>query len=154
MQTQLTFHDKPVAISLSRNATSQSEKLGAVLLIEMQVYFSCLLGKRLAFYSSEAMHNTWVVDKQQFESMLADSQKLADNIYVRFNTVMTRSCPVSDYAGPPPVTDFAIKNQKPYVPDWLTIDFTKGEWTGEYGWQASKKGFSNTKQVRSDAVRR
>ena len=66
---------------------------------------------------------------------------------------MTKNCPVSDYAGPPPVTDFKINNQKPYVPDWLVINFEKGNWLGEYGWSTSKIGQLNTKQVRGNALR-
>ena len=61
---------------------------------------------------------------------------------------MTKHCQVADYKGTPPVTDFVFKNQKPYVPEWLNIDFVNGEWTGEYGWSASRKGFSNTKRER------
>ena len=83
--------------------------------------------------------------------MIDDAEQLSENIYIRFNTVMTKACPVSDYAGPPPVTDFIINNQKPYVPSWLTIDFKKGVWSGEYGWPGSKQGQANTKQVRGEA---
>ena len=83
--------------------------------------------------------------------MVNDAEQLTENIYVRFNTVMTKACPVSDYIGPPPVTDFIISNQKPYVPSWLNIDFDKDQWSGEYGWPASKVGQANTKQVRGQA---
>ena len=64
---------------------------------------------------------------------------------------MTKACPVSDYIGPPPVTDFVITNQKPYVPSWLHIDYKKGEWFGEYGWRVSESGQANTRQVRGQA---
>ena len=83
--------------------------------------------------------------------MINDAEQLTESIYVRFNTVMTKACPVSDYTGPPPVTDFTISNQKPYVPSWLMIDFNKDEWSGEYGWPMSKSGQANTKQVRGQA---
>jgi len=153
METQLTFHNKPVVVSLSKQAEAQSNSLNSALLIEIQIYFSCMLGKRLAFYTDQQMKGTWKLDEDSFCKLLTDSQKLTDNIYVRFNTVMTKHCPVADYQGPPPVTDFVIKNQKPYVPEWLNIDFVKGEWTGEYGWSSSQKGFSNTRQIRAAAVK-
>ena len=153
METHLTFHNKPMAVSLSKRAEAQSNLLSSVLLIEIQIYFSCMLGKRLAFYSDQGIKGTWKLDEDNFRTLLADSQKLTDNIYVRFNTVMTRHCQVADYKGPPPVTDFVIKNQQPYVPEWLNIDFVKDEWLGEYGWSASQKGFSNTRQIRADAVK-
>ncbi len=151
MQKQLSFHDKPIAVKLSRPAILQSEKLESILLIEIQIYFSCLLGKRLAFYTDTELDGAWRVEGELFSSMINDAEQLTDNIYIRFNTVMTKACPVSDYIGPPPVTDFTIKNQKPYVPSWLNIDFSKGEWSGEYGWPSSKTGQGNTKQVRGQA---
>jgi hypothetical protein len=151
MNTQLTFHEKTMSISLSEQAVKQSNRLDDILLIEIQIYFSCLLGKRLAFYSDTEMNGAWRVDTKLFSAMVNDAEQLTENIYVRFNTVMTKACPVSDYVGPPPVTDFIISNQKPYVPSWLNIEFNKGEWSGEYGWPASKEGQTNTKQIRGQA---
>ena len=151
MNTQLTFHEKTMAINLTDQAAKQSKRLNNILLIEVQIYFSCLLGKRLAFYSDTEMNGAWRVDKKTFSAMTDDAEQLTENIYVRFNTVMTKACPVSDYIGPPPATDFIISNQKPYVPSWLNIEFNKGEWSGEYGWPASKEGQANTKQVRGQA---
>jgi hypothetical protein len=151
MNTQLTFHEKTMSISLSEQAVKQSNRLDDILLIEIQIYFSCLLSKRLAFYSDTEMNGAWRVDTKLFSAMVNDAEQLTENIYVRFNTVMTKACPVSDYVGPPPVTDFIISNQKPYVPSWLNIEFNKGEWSGEYGWPASKEGQTNTKQIRGQA---
>ena len=152
MQKQLIFHSKELAAKLSNSAVIQSKKLDSILLIEIQVYFSCLLGKRLAYYSACPQDGTWQVEDDKFTSMLESAQPLTDTIFIRFNTVMTKSCPVSDYIGPPPVTDFEIKNQKPYVPSWLNIDFKNGSWAGEYGWDASEAGLSNTKQIRGEAT--
>lgn len=152
MQKKLIFHGKAVDITFSKKASSQSEKLHSNLLIEMQIYFSCLLGKRLAFYTDKKMKGTWQLETDLFVSMLDDSKKFTDNIYIRFNTVMTKDCPVSEYEGPPPVTDFKINNQKPYVPDWLKVDFKDGEWFGEYGWLSSKAGQFNTKQIRGTSI--
>ncbi len=151
MQKKLSFYEKSMTVKLSPQAIKQSAKLESILLIEIQIYFSCLLGKRLAFYTHKKLNGAWQVEKEAFIAMVDDAQKVTGNIYLRFNTVMTKACPVSDYAGPPPVTDFTIKNQKPYVPSWLNIDFKHGEWSGEYGWKKSKAGQKNTKQVRGQA---
>jgi hypothetical protein len=152
MLKQLVFHDKTMEIMLSKRAAEQNQKLNLPLIIEIQIYFSCLLGKRLAFYTDQTLDGAWQVEPELFSSMLDDAQQLTENIFIRFNTVMTKSCPVSDYAGPPPVTDFKINNQKPYVPTWLNIDYKNGMWSGEYGWPASVVGQMNTKQVRGKAI--
>jgi len=151
MKKQLSFHEKSMAVTLSPQAIEQSGKLESTLVIEVQIYFSCLLGKRLAFYTDTELDGAWRVEKDEFAEIVADAQQVSDKLYVRFNTVMTKACPVSDYVGPPPVTDFTIKNQKPYVPSWLNIDYRNGEWSGEYGWPNSKAGQKNTKQVRGQA---
>jgi len=151
MQSQLTFHHKAVAIKLSKAAGEQAQKLDSVLLIEIQIYFSCLLGKRLAFYSEAPLKGAWQLSADELSVVLKDAQPLSEQVYVRFNTVMTKDCPVGDYIGPPPVTDFTINNQKPYVPNWLNIDFKDGQWSGQYGWNASDKKYANTKQVRGAA---
>jgi hypothetical protein len=153
MKKQLTFHDKTIDIALSDAAIDQSKKLGSQLLVEIQIYFSCMLGKRLAFYADQPMDGTWQVEQEQFDGLLDSAQSLADNIYLRFNPVMTKSCSVSDYIGPPPVTDFEIRNKTPYVPCWLKIDYRNGLWSGEYGWHNTDVTVSNTKQVRGDAIR-
>lgn len=152
MLEQLTFHDKSVEIKLSKSARQQAQKLDSALLIEIQIYFSCLLGKRLAFYSGQTLKGAWQLNADELSTALNDAQKLSENLYVRFNTVMTKSCPVGDYIGPPPVTDFTIENQKPYVPNWMDIDYKDGQWAGQYGWNASDKKFANTKQVRGGAL--
>jgi len=153
MKKQLCFHGKTVDIDLSETAIRQSKKLGSSLLIEIQVYFSCMLGKRLAFYADQPIEGTWQVEPDEFAELLETAQLLTDNVYVRFNPVMTKSCSASDYVGPPPVTDFDIRNKKPYVPCWLDIDFEDGMWSGEYGWHDSDKTYTNTKQVRGGAIR-
>jgi hypothetical protein len=152
MLKQLVFHDRTMEVKLSERAVQQDKKLNLPLIIEIQIYFSCLLGKRLAFYTDRALDGAWQVEPELFSSMLGDARQLTENIFIRFNTVMTKTCPVSDYAGPPPVTDFKIKNLKPYVPTWLRIDYQNGLWCGEYGWPASVAGQMNTKQVRGNAI--
>ncbi|VAW56993.1 hypothetical protein MNBD_GAMMA07-2032 [hydrothermal vent metagenome] len=149
MLEQLVFHDKTIDITLSEAASQQSLQLESILLIEIQVYFSCLLSKRLAFYSEQAFEGTWQLSADELSTVLENAQQLTNKIYIRFNTVMTKTCSVSDVIGPPPVTDFAIKNLKPYVPSWLNIDYQGVKWSGQYGWKASDKNNTNTKQIRS-----
>ena len=86
MYKQLTFHEKTMSINLTDQAVKQSDQLINVLLIEIQIYFSCLLGKRLAFYSDTEMNGAWQVDKKLFSAMVNDAEQLTENIYVRFNT--------------------------------------------------------------------
>lgn len=67
-------------------------------------------------------------EENEFLSMLEESQPLTENVYLRFNTVMTKTCSVSD---------FTISNQSPYVPSWLNVDYKNAQWCGKYGWLES-----------------
>ncbi|HEX5636958.1 MAG TPA: hypothetical protein VFY78_07740, partial [Gammaproteobacteria bacterium] len=99
MKNELTFHGKTMRVTLSDAAKKAATSLSTNLVIEIQVYFSCMLGKRLAFYTDQPLPGSYQLDTAQFATILADSQPLADKLFVRFNTVMTVNCPVSDYDG-------------------------------------------------------
>ena len=148
MQKTLLFRDKPVSINLSKSAEQKSRALDSVVVIEVQIYFSCVLVKRVAIYSDTRQDGVWQLDSHHFSSILQQSQPLSEKLYVRFNTVMTHICPVSDYIGPPPVSDFKIEREQAFVPNWLNIDFADGKWFGDYGWQSSSRDDSNTVQIR------
>ena len=119
MHKELFFHNKPVSIEVTASAMKAMEQLQSPLLIEMELYFSCMIRKRVRFHT---------------DYMNEAAQQLTDNVFVSFHTVMTKTCSVADYDGPPPVTDFPIQKIESFVPHWLTIDFRHGEWQGEYGY--------------------
>lgn len=62
-----------MSVKLSEQATAQSLKLANILLTEIQIYFSCLLGKRLAFYADSEIDGTWKVEKKLFSDMIDDA---------------------------------------------------------------------------------
>ncbi len=150
MQKTLRFHEKAVSISLSKSAEQRCRELEARILIEIQLYFSCVLVKRVAIYSDTKQDGVWQLDANDFASILEQSQPLHEKLYVRFNTVMTQVCPVSDHVGPPPLSDFKIVRQQAFVPQWLKIDYSNGKWFGDYGWKSSRVDDSNTLQIRGD----
>jgi len=147
MKTNLVFHDKTIDIELSQSAEKQHQLLDSPLVIEIQIYFSCLISKRIAFYSAQRSNGTSQINTVELADKLRDSLKLSDNLYVRVTAIMTKSCSVKDSIGPPPVSDFLIKNQKPYVPAWLKIQYKKGQWNGQYGWNPDIQTNANTKLI-------
>lgn len=152
MTKNLIFHNKLLKVEWSKTAEEMANKLDASLVLEIQIYFSCMIGKRLAYYSDFPMNGVYQLQTELFEDILKDSQQLIGKLYVRFNTVMTKSCRVSEYMGPPPVTDFVVAHSDAFVPNWLAIDYKKNMFVGEYGWFGSDTTTPNTKQIRSAAV--
>jgi hypothetical protein len=116
---QVEFHGKTVQIQLTREAQNHLAQTEESLFVEMELYFSCLIRKKVRFNSDNAKANAVAV---------------ADGLSVSFHPVMTRTCE-KDYEGDsPPLTEFPIANAAPYVPRWLKIDYKAGEWCGEFGY--------------------
>jgi hypothetical protein len=115
----VTLNDKEVHIRLSDSAQRALAGRQTPLLAEMELLFSCLIRKRVRFRDHVGTEGATPV---------------SDCLAVRFRPVMTRACSVSSVEGSAPSEDFHIADPRPYIPRWLSIDFRKGEWLGEFGY--------------------
>lgn len=123
MQTIIELFNRPIAITLTSQAEKALAHRQAPLLVEMELYFSCLIRKAVRFY----------------EIPSEDSVIVNDKLHLCFRPVMTRHCGI-DYEGDePPVTDFPIKHTERYIPHWLKIDNTNGKWSGEFGYANTQR---------------
>jgi len=112
--------DRPIALELSKAAEKHLGNIEDPLCIEMELYFSCLLRKR-------------VMVREKIESNF--SVAVSDKLVIGFRPVMTKSCSISSCDGDsPPLSDFPIVRPECYIPHWLTIDYKKGKWLGEFGY--------------------
>ena len=123
MNITIDIHGKPVRVALSSAASAELGQRGTPLTAEMELYFSCLVRKKVRF-NTAAPH--------------AEAVHVSDGLYVRFRPVMTRHCRVDDTEGEPPLTDFPIVKVRPFVPHWLLIDYRSGLWVGEFGYDLEK----------------
>jgi len=118
MNLQIDFQGKPIALTISPAAEKALAQRNKPLLAEMELYFSCLIRKAVRF-REEVDH---------------DSVPVNESLALRFRPVMTQHCG-TDYSGDePPLTDFPITEAERYIPHWLTIDYRRGEWHGEFGY--------------------
>lgn len=116
---RVELEGKPLDIVLSSSARDALSRRSHPLDVEMELYFSCLIRKRVRFQDDRDTGNTVTVN---------------DRLRVHFRPVMTEICG-KDYEGDePPLTDFPITNSRAYIPHWLRIDFRKGQWLGEFGY--------------------
>lgn len=117
MDKQIELLGRKVLVSLSTAAVTALSQRDKSLVAEMELYFSCLIRKKVRFR----------------ENLDGELIHVTDQLSVRFRPVMTAVCGI-DYEGDePPLTDFPIKKPESFVPHWLKIDFKKGEWRGEFG---------------------
>ncbi|MFO7593825.1 MAG: hypothetical protein R6X15_07290 [Pseudomonadota bacterium] len=123
MNLQTMIAGKPLGIEMSARAAEEIARRETPLPAEMELYFSCLVRKKVRFYED--------TDHRPQDSVQVDEHR-----NVRFRPVMTQSCSVSEVEGDePPVTDFPITNPAAFVPHWLQIDYRDRRWQGEFGYR-------------------
>jgi len=123
MQSTIVILNKPVRVELSKAAEAALANLAEPLSVEMELYFSCLIRKKVRFG-----------DKAHSREFVPVNPRLQ----VAFRPVMTRACAVDKDNAEAPLTDFDIVNSSAFVPHWLKIDHRHGNWEGEFGFAGSR----------------
>jgi len=113
----IQINDKPVEIRITDKADAALAMRSTPITAEMELFFSCLIRKRVCFYENEK------------------GIPVTDALNVDFHPVMNRHCSDTELEEDgPPMTDFPITKPTSFTPRWLSIDFKKGEWLGEFGY--------------------
>jgi hypothetical protein len=110
--------NRDLELRLSKTARAALAELNAPLVVEMELFFSCLIRKRVRFPS--------VVNSG------ALCVSVDEHLTVCFRPVMTRKCELSDVKGKPELEGFPIVHPEAFVPKWLALDFRRGAWSGEF----------------------
>ena len=108
---------KHVLVEWSSAADRKLKSLAEPLLVEMELYFSCLIRKAVRFGA---------------DAKASSFAEAAPNLRIGFRPVMTRACSVNDFTDSPPLTDFLIVKPEAYVPRRVAIDFKNGKWIGDF----------------------
>jgi hypothetical protein len=118
--------ERELSVNISARAARQLALRESPLHIEMELYFSCLIRKRVNFGEMErpAFH----------------SAAFANNAVISFRPVMTRHCTVSEVDGEPPVEDFPLTAAERFTPHWLRLDYRRGRWEGDFGFSEPPAG--------------
>ena len=117
MQTTIEIFGKKVLVEWSAAADKKLKELAEPLLVEMELYFSCLIRKAVRFGR---------------DAEAAEFSSVSPHLKVGFRPIMTKSCNVKDFEVEPPVEDFPIVKPEAFVPKRLTIDYKKGKWVGDF----------------------
>jgi len=124
MQTTVEILGKKVLVEWSASADNKLQDLAEPLLVEMELYFSCLIRKAVRFGR---------------DAHMGDFSSAGTRLKIGFRPVMTKACRVSDFEGAPPLEDFPIVKPEAFVPKRLTIDYRKGKWSGDFFLQKSQR---------------
>jgi hypothetical protein len=123
MQRVVDINGKSLSLTVSRVARDRLERLDSPLLLEMELYFSCLVRKRV-----------YVREGDDVGDMVA----VSDNLWLRFRPVVTERCVMREVdTANPPVKDMPMENPERFFPHWLTVDYSRGEWLAEFGYHGA-----------------
>lgn len=122
-ETFVQLHSKAVRVQLTASARQQLARENEPVVADMELYFSCLIRKRVLFLRTHATPG--------------DVDRLAEvlpGLYIGFSPVTTQACRMTDSPDGPRLQAMPIQQPGRFVPDWLKIHFRSGQWTGEYGY--------------------
>ncbi len=119
METIIHLHNRPIRARVSKKAQLAENSLSGPVLAEINLIFGCMLAKRVWFKNE----------------VTPDAVPVSDNIHVLFRCVRyAKTCSLTDIDNGAEATDYPlVADIKHFVPDWLDIDFRKGEWRGAFG---------------------
>lgn len=110
-----------LAVNLSKRAERQLQSRTQPLVVVLELYFSCLIRKRVLFPESVVENGITV-------------QSPDSNLLISFLPVMSTVCSVNENPDGPPLSAFPIKSPEKFSPSWLKIDYKGGRWQGEFGY--------------------
>jgi hypothetical protein len=117
MQAIAEILGKKVLVEWSAAAQKALNSVESPLLVEMELYFSCMIRKAVRFgHGCPARYCASVTPQMN----------------VCFRPVVTQSCSVSEVENEPPLEDFQMVKPEAFVPKKLFIDFKRGQWLGEF----------------------
>jgi hypothetical protein len=117
----IPFGKGSLEVRLTPRARDALAALETPLAVELELYFSCLIRKRVNF-TTAPLHGA------------AASGRLSEQVSVSFRPVMTRACSLREAAGKPDLETFPMVEAAAFSPKWLELDRAHGEWRGEFGW--------------------
>ena len=112
-------------VEMSPAARRALEARAAPLYVEMELFFSCLIRKRLRW-------------DQPPPADIAPMPSSSDHpqLVVWFHPVMAQHCALPSDAALEdlPLMDFPLSRRDTFRPHWLRIDYRGGAFGGDFGW--------------------
>jgi len=107
----------PIQVNWTRRAQQALAQRNKPLIADMQLYFSCVVKKRVLFSDTQ---DEW-------------GCKVNDNLFITFRAVQSQSCDPEEFARNHPVKqEFQSRASTKMRAKTLKIDCRKGEWQGQF----------------------
>lgn len=111
-------------VELTRAALAALDARSEPLYVEMELFFSCLIRKRLRW------------DCQQAAGEDALPVTAHNKLRVWFHPVVSQHCalPQNNDLSALPLTEFPLMRKDAFHPHWLRLDYRRGVFQGDFGW--------------------
>ncbi len=118
-QSRVRLNERELLVEWTEPAQKALTNRSQPLNIEMQLYFSCVVKKRVLFH-------------ERFE---IESVAVNDRINIGFRSVQSAICSPEDFARDYPEARELHAVSDKMTPSRLKFDFRDGEWIGEFGYE-------------------
>lgn len=120
MERRVKLLGRELDVRLSSAAERALADRAMPLHVEMELYFSCLIRKRVHFDTPQRGEATW----------------LGQLMSLSFRPVMSKGgCSVAGTDNPDEMlVDLPTGEPQRFVPHWLKLDYRQGQWQGEFGY--------------------
>ena len=120
MYPGIEIEGRPVALDVTSSAEAALLSAREPLHIDMELYFSCLVGKRVNFVQTPPEHTV-------------GRARLTDRVTVGFRAYATETCQAGDERHALESKIIPLDRAERYMPKWLKIDYRDGAFEGEFG---------------------
>ncbi|MBA3023556.1 MAG: hypothetical protein FP821_06610 [Sideroxydans sp.] len=119
LNATVEINGRQVSVGWSKAAARELARRAQPLVVELELYFSCLVKKFVHFHETAPQRDT-----------VAVSDKLA----VFFRPVTSTACSfeVADRLGRQPEIELDTPNVRKIAPKSVSIDYVRGEWKGKF----------------------
>lgn len=119
LSNTIQINGRTVSVEWSGAAARELAQRTQPLVVELELYFSCLVKKFVHFHESTPDRKTIVV---------------SDKLAVFFRPVTSTACSfdVADRLGRQPEIELDNPNVRKIAPSRVSLDFVRGNWKGEF----------------------
>lgn len=122
LKDSINIRGKKMAIMYSKRAEKALQQRSHPLIAELQLYFTCVVQKRVNFH-----------EQAVFETTGLETIDANPNLKIAYHAVQSNACDPVEFAEKHPVKkELNSKGANSMRPSLFKVDFKNGEWIGDF----------------------
>ena len=116
---RLQIDGREIELRWNKRAQRELERRDTPLLVELQLYFSCVVKKRILFHDSADF----------------DSHPVNPSIRLAYRAIASAACDPNEFAASfPGARELTTDAAKSMLPRYVEIDYVRGGWQGRFSY--------------------